>query len=121
MTWILRATGSLSLLLGGIGLFVPLWPTTIFWIIAAVLFARSHPPSRDWIYRQRGIGPQIKTFVENGTLSRPGKIAALSGIFAGSILSSWLIWPRVMIIIAMLATLLLVALYISSRPNDTPD
>ncbi|CAI8300687.1 MAG: Inner membrane protein YbaN [Hyphomonas sp. TMED17] len=121
MTWILRAAGSFCLLLGGIGLFIPLWPTTIFWILAAILFARSHPPSRDWIYRQRGVGPQIKTFIETGTLNRTGKMAALSGVVIGGALSSWLIWPRMMVVAAMLVILALVAAYIGSRPNSRPD
>ncbi len=66
--------------LGAIGLFLPVWPTTIFWILAAMCFARSHPPTRDWIYARPGIGKIIEDFTEHGIMSRRSKMAALGGM-----------------------------------------
>lgn len=78
--WIWRAVGSVAFVLGAIGLAVPVWPTTIFWIVAALAFAKSNPTWADWIYRQPGAGPAIKTFLETGAMARQAKIAALSGM-----------------------------------------
>tara|TARA_R110000796_G_scaffold27004_10_gene74593 strand:+ start:11079 stop:11543 length:465 start_codon:yes stop_codon:yes gene_type:complete len=78
--WIWRAVGSVAFVLGAIGLAVPVWPTTIFWIVAALAFAKSNPSWADWIYRQPGAGPAIKTFLETGAMARQAKIAALSGM-----------------------------------------
>ncbi|MDX1291432.1 MAG: YbaN family protein [Hyphomonas sp.] len=78
--WIWRAVGIVAFALGAIGLAVPVWPTTVFWIVAAIAFARSNPDWADWIFRQPGIGPPIRTFLETGAMARPAKVAALSGM-----------------------------------------
>ena len=78
--WIWRAVGSVAFVLGAIGLAIPVWPTTIFWIVAALAFAKSNPSWADWIYRQPGAGPAIQTFLETGAMARQAKIAALLGM-----------------------------------------
>ncbi|MBR9806269.1 MAG: DUF454 domain-containing protein [Alphaproteobacteria bacterium] len=78
--WLWRTVGIIAFALGAIGLVLPVWPTTVFWIVAALAFAKSNPNWAEWIYRQPGIGPPIKTFLETGALAREAKIAALSGM-----------------------------------------
>lgn len=78
--WFWRAIGSVAFVLGAIGLAIPVWPTTIFWIVAALAFAKSNPVWADWIYRQPGVGPTIKAFIETGAMGREAKIAALIGM-----------------------------------------
>jgi uncharacterized protein len=78
--WIWRAVGAVAFALGAIGLAIPVWPTTVFWIVAALAFAKSNPSWADWIFRQPGVGPAIKTFLETGAMAREAKIAALCGM-----------------------------------------
>lgn len=77
---IYRLLGGVFLVIGAIGLVLPIWPTTIFWILAALCFARSSPAARDWIYARPGIGPVVEEFVEYGRLSRKSKTAATVGM-----------------------------------------
>ncbi len=95
--WAWRIIGVIAFALGAIGLFLPVWPTTVFWIVAALSFARSNPSWAEWIYRQPGVGPPIKTFLETGALAREAKIAALAGMLLAATLivvfghdSTWL-------------------------------
>lgn len=82
-----RLLGGLALGLGAIGIVVPGLPTTIFWILAALCFARSDPKIRDWIYAQPGIGPQVELFIDKGEMTRGGKRGALIGMtFAAGLL-----------------------------------
>ena len=67
--WSWRILGLISFAFGAIGLFLPIWPTTVFWIVAALAFARSNPAWAEWIYARPKIGPPIRTFVETGALS----------------------------------------------------
>ena len=69
--------GLLLLLLGAIGLFVPLLPTVPFVILAAFCFARSSTRLEQWLVRHERFGPHILAWRSRGSISRAGKRAAL--------------------------------------------
>ncbi|MEO1642661.1 MAG: YbaN family protein [Pseudomonadota bacterium] len=112
---ILRLLGGLFLALGAIGLFLPIWPTTIFWILAAICFARSSPTTRDWIYSRPGVGSVVEDFVEFGRISRKSKVGALFGIGFASAICTALLWQKTIALSATLVTLALVATYVATR------
>ena len=70
--------GFFSLLLGAIGLFVPLLPTVPFIILAAFCFARSSPRLEQWLVNNETFGPHILAWRSRGAISRAGKRAALA-------------------------------------------
>ena len=115
---ILRILGGLVLAIGASGRFVPVWPTTIFWILAALCFARSSPAARDWIYARPGIGPTIQTFIESGGLSNKSKIAALGGMALAAGLIAFLLWAKPNLMAAGLVLLGLAATYVATRPSS---
>jgi len=41
--WLLLGIGYLSFATGFVGMFLPLLPTTVFWIIVVICFAKSSP------------------------------------------------------------------------------
>lgn len=90
--WHWRILGFLFLGIGAVGIVVPVMPTTIFWIIAAVCFAKSDPKIRDWIYARPGVGPQVELFVERGQMTRPGKRGALFGMALAAGIMLWALW-----------------------------
>ena len=49
MRWLWILLGFVFLSIGAVGLILPIWPTTIFWIAAVFCLAESHPKIRDWI------------------------------------------------------------------------
>ena len=65
-----------ALLLGGIGLVLPILPTVPFVILAAFCFARSSPALERRLLDHPGMGPHIRAWRERGAISRRGKIAA---------------------------------------------
>ena len=89
MRWLWALVGFLFLTVGAVGLVLPLWPTTIFWIIAAFCLAESHPSVRDWIYARPGVGPIIQNFIEDGTISRKSKRAAIGGMMIAGAIGGW--------------------------------
>ena len=115
---IARFLGFLFLALGAIGIFLPVWPTTIFWIVAALCFARSSPAMRDWIYARPKFGPPIQQFIERGTLSRTSKTGALAGMALAAGISSAVLWGRWSWMGMALVLILCGAAYVLSRPTD---
>ena len=79
-----RMLGGLALAVGALGIVLPVLPTTVFWILAALCFARSDPKVRDWIYAKPGIGPQVELFIEKGQMTKSGKRGALMGMALGA-------------------------------------
>ena len=51
--------GTVSLILGIIGIFLPLLPTTPFLLLTAALYMRSSPRLYDWLLRQKYLGAKI--------------------------------------------------------------
>ncbi|WP_084417948.1 YbaN family protein [Henriciella litoralis] len=115
---IARLLGFLFLALGAIGIFLPVWPTTVFWIVAALCFARSSPAMRDWIYARPKLGPPIQQFIERGTLSRTSKTGALVGMTIASGISGFLLWGRWGWMALALGLILCGAAYVASRPSE---
>jgi len=115
MKWLRGGFGLIFLAAGAIGLFLPLWPTTIFWILALLCLSDSFPGLRDWIYRRPGLGPVIRTFMEQGRLSRKSKIAALGGMILAGLISSLLMSASPLGLGLLWGTLILVSLFILTR------
>jgi uncharacterized membrane protein YbaN (DUF454 family) len=119
MRWLWAGVGFTSLVLGAIGIVLPLWPTTVFWIIAAFCLAESHPKARDWIYTRPGIGPTIQSFIERGEIARAGKIAAVTGIVIAGGISAYLLRGNITWLLVTLIILIAVTAFILTRrePN----
>ncbi|MCL3883421.1 YbaN family protein [Marivita sp. GX14005] len=81
--------GGIALLLGIIGAFLPVMPTTPLLIVAAFAFGKGSPRIRAWIIDHPHFGPPVVAWEERGAIARRHKIIATSmmGItFAGSVL-----------------------------------
>lgn len=73
--WI--AIGLFFLLLGGIGVFLPLLPTTPFVLLAAACFARSSPRMHGWVLQSKLFGPILQDWEKNKCVSPKVKVLAL--------------------------------------------
>jgi hypothetical protein len=115
--WSWRILGLVAFAFGAIGLFVPIWPTTVFWIVAALAFARSNPAWAEWIYARPKIGPAIRIFVETGALSRATKTAALGGMSLATLIVGVVLWKRPLPLGIGLAAIAAGALFVITRPR----
>lgn len=113
---VLRGVGLALLALGTVGIFVPLLPTTIFWILAAICFGRSDPRLQAWVFGHHRFGAGVEAFVQRGVLSRKAKLAAVGGILSSFTLS-WLLMEDLPTRAALGGILACVVLYILTRPS----
>ncbi len=74
--------GALSLLLGLVGIFVPLLPTTPFLLLTAALWVRSSPRLYAWLLSHRRLGTYIRNFRENRAIPLHAKILSVALLWA---------------------------------------
>lgn len=110
------AAGIFFVGLGIAGAFLPLLPTVVFFLIAAILFARSNPAWEKRIMTHPKWGPPIRDFRERGVISRRAKISAVTAMAISSAISAvllrgWVAWTPA-------AVCLICAAWIVTRPSQ---
>ncbi len=59
---------------------MPGLPTTIFWILAALLFMRTNKKAYDRIIAHKRFGESVRQVVEEGRISLKGKIISITAM-----------------------------------------
>ena len=100
--------GTISLILGIIGKFLPLLPTTPFLLLTAAMYFRSSPRLYHWLIRQRYLGSYIRNFREHKAIPLHAKIVSVSLIWITlSYCAIWItpyIWARILFLIIATGT-----------------
>ena len=78
---VLMVTGWLMVVLGIIGVLLPVMPTTVFFLIAAACFARSSEKFYWWLLNNKLFGKLIKDFRQKRGMPLKSKIIAVSVLF----------------------------------------
>ena len=107
-----KTLGALFFLLGAIGALVPLLPTTVFWILAALCFSRGAPEWFEWLRAHPKFGPTLVDYLDHKVISVRGKFWAVGGMAAGCLVSFWLAKPPLWVAMGVILVLMLVALWI---------
>ena len=110
------AIGLVSLLLGGIGLFLPLLPTVPFVILAAFAGSKGWPALERWLLEHRTYGPHIRTWRERGAVPRIAKICATSMMAMSAIALQFIAGP-LMVRLGVPIAMALVAIWLWRRPE----
>lgn len=89
--WLLAGVGVAAVALGGIGVFVPGLPTTIFLMIAAYCFARSCPLLEQRLLRIPLFAPYMRFIDEGRPMSTRARVVSITAMWACVLLSlAWL-------------------------------
>ncbi len=81
--------GTVSLLLGLIGIVLPGLPTTPFVLLAAACFARASPRLHQWMRNNRWVGPSLRDWERHRSLTLRIKAVALGSMAVMVSLSVW--------------------------------
>ena len=125
----LVAVGSLALVLGVVGIFVPVWPTTPFLLLSAACYVRSSPRLYRWLLGHRHLGCYVRDFVSGRGIPLRAKWIALALMWVTTTMSSvgflWRFGVRTWTVaygVGLLGVALWVHRYIGYRtPTREPD
>jgi uncharacterized membrane protein YbaN (DUF454 family) len=105
------------LLLGIVGIFLPVLPTTPFLLLASACYARSSIRFYNAIMNHRHLGPPLRRWKENGAISRKNKIVAIT-VLSLSLIPT-ILWVIPVFAVKIFLTLLglSVGTFIATRPE----
>ena len=104
--WILL--GSISVVLGVIGIFVPGWPTTIFLIIASYFYIRSSEKLYLWLINNRLLGIYIKNYLSGKGMPLKAKLISIFIMWVFGLLSITIWIPATLLLVKIVVLLLLI-------------
>lgn len=113
--------GLIAVLLGIIGAFLPLMPTTIFLILAAFCFSRSSERLQAWLHGHPRFGPAILDWERERAIGRRSKIMACCGMAIGFVIFHVTAGPALWLAGLVAAILLGCALYVTTRPRPASE
>ena len=99
--FLLVAGGTVAVILGIVGVFVPLLPTTPFLLLAVFLYARSSTGLHNRLLENRWIGGYLRRYCEQRCMTRRHKVFALAFLWGALGFSAWLVvgplWARLLL------------------------
>lgn len=117
---VLIVIGCLCLALGGLGIVVPLLPTTPLVLVAAFAFANSSETLHQWLLDHRVFGPLIDNWRRHGAISRTAKTMSVLSMLAILVIS-WLMGVAAVVIGVQAVVLACAATFILTRPSLPTD
>ncbi len=85
--------GIICVIMGIIGVFLPIWPTTVFAIAASILFSKANPRLYNWLLKSRLLGPYLDNYHNKRGITMAYKIRTCIILWAGLLFSMTFIEP----------------------------
>jgi len=117
------AAGYVCLVLGIIGAFFPIMPTTPFVLLAGACFASANPKMYERLKQAPLVGPFISHYSLNTGVSLRTKIGSIAFLWAG-LIASMLIVSKLWVIVVLCLTGITVSAHIAllkAKPKDQAD
>ena len=118
--WVYFAFGAISVVMGVIGIFLPLWPTTCFLLFAGWCFARSSPRAERWLHENRLFGRYLRDYRERGIISRRMRATSVTTMWTFMGLSAFLLWEQLWLVALLALIGGAVTLHLYSLPTTAP-
>jgi hypothetical protein len=83
--------GSLCLILGAIGIIIPLLPTTPFWLLACWFYVRSSPFLYNQVIQNQYVGRYLKDYLEDHSISITTKATALAVMWSSFLYTAFIL------------------------------
>ncbi|WP_432381746.1 YbaN family protein [Duganella sp. P38] len=101
MKIVLNSIGILAVILGVLGIFLPLLPTTPFLLLASACFARASPRMHNWLQTNQVFGKYLRDYENGKGIPLRGKVWILIFMWGSMSYSIWRtdhLWVRLLIV-----------------------
>lgn len=105
-------SGVLLVIIGVIGIFLPVLPTTIFLILASACFVKSSPRANEWLRNHKILGMYIKNYQDKAGLTIKTKIFNIAFLWVMILSSAFLFTEDFYIRLLLLAIALGVTIHL---------
>lgn len=114
---LLFAIGWISLVLGIIGIFLPILPTTPFVLLAAACFMRSSERWYLWLTNHPRYGTYIKSYLENKGIPLKAKLLAMFMMWTSFLITIFVITDSPIVKVILPTIGVGVSWYLLKQPN----
>jgi uncharacterized membrane protein YbaN (DUF454 family) len=115
--YIFITLGTILVVIGIIGIFVPVLPTTPFLLLAAFFYLRGSKRFYDWLMNNRVCGSYIRNYIEGRGMPLRVKIFTITLLWTGIGISIWLTYPNLIVLIILLVVAVGVTIHIALLKN----
>ncbi len=113
---LLISVGWLSVVLGVIGIFLPIMPTTPFLLLAAACFVRTSPKFYQWLVGHPRLGKYLVYYLEGKGIPLKAKVYTIALITISMSITTYIV-PVMAVKVLLPLVGVLVALYIVRQPT----
>lgn len=106
------------LILGILGAFLPLLPTTPFLLLALYFFSRSSPKWSAWILNHRVFGPPIHRWREKKAIKKNVKAWALSVLILSFSISIYMVLHLIWLVAGLLSIFAILFFFLARLPTN---
>ncbi|WP_207478520.1 YbaN family protein [Arenibaculum pallidiluteum] len=118
--WLLIGFGWAMVVLGVIGIFLPVLPTAPFAILAAWAFSRSSERFHRWLHEHRVLGPPIRNWERHRVIPPKAKLLAVFGMWSSLVIVIMFVAGDWTLPVVHGAVISAVTAYIVTRPGAPP-
>ena len=115
--FIFSGLGSLALLLGIVGMFFPVLPTTPFLLLALWFYGKSSPRMHDKILNNRLFGEYLRRYNEGLGIPLTTKVISISFLWFTGLISIFFVIENVYMQIGMGLIMLAVSIHLLRKPT----
>ena len=118
---LLKIAGTVFLVIGGVGIVLPILPTTPFLLLAAVCYARSSESWYHWLLHNRWFGSYIRNWHEGKGIPMKTKVLSILFLILTLGYSAAFVVPFLIGKVALIIVAVCVSVHILSLPTLEPD
>lgn len=114
---LLFSFGWLSVVLGVLGIFLPVLPTTPFLLLAAACFMRTSPRFYDWLVGHPKLGKYVVYYLDGKGIPKKAKVYTLLVLWSTMLLTAFVLLDSNIVRVILPSIGFLVSVYILRQPT----